>query len=290
MDIPDDVVSEKKEFECKKWFCTINNPTISGPAFKTALQQLGCVKLLVSGEKGAETGTYHFQGAFEFKTKKRCSQLLAIQPGTYQRQRTKFAYKYCAKADTHVDGPWVIGVPIPRALKTGLEDRLRDGTLAGWQKDLFAICDSEPEDMRDIYWFWSDQGKMGKSSTARYLVDKYGAAFTEPAAKKDMLCSLAALVDPELVGSRKDAVDVRVVVVDIPRADTIDYTVLEIMKNCIFFNTKYRPAGVRYPPIHLIVFANWPPILDSTTLSEDRVHVRCVDTEPPLGAAAGAYV
>lgn len=255
-----DVEAEPTDFRAKKWFCTVNNPTIGGEAFKEALRALGATKACISLEKAPTTGTLHLQGAFEFPGVKRRSQLLAIHAGSYDSQKTKYAYRYCAKPETHVDGPWIIGVPLPRPLLTGLEDR----TLAPWQEELFAMVAVPCKEMRDVHWYWSEASKTGKSSTARYLVDKFGAAFADMTnsneSAKNIKASLAIFLDPAATGIKVgEAKDAQIMVIDIPRTALIDYSVLETIKNCLFFNTKYVPRQVRYSPIHLIVFANWAP-------------------------------
>lgn len=272
----------EKDFQCRKWFCTINNPNITLTQFCERLKGLGATKGVVQLEEG-ESGTPHFQGAFEFDAVKRASQLNKIVKGAYTKQlvkqsATKGPYTYCCKEEGRLEGPIQWGIPIPRPLLTGLEGI----ALVPWQEQLFARVKEPCIEMREAWWYWSAAGKKGKSSTGRHLYDQGGAVYVSlmrdtADTDKNVKCAIATALDPELVGSKREAIDVTHVIIDIPRDATIDYSIIETVKNCLFFNSKYKPCTVRYAPVHLTIFANWPPDDTSTGIGSARLNVVCLD-------------
>nr|WAE42371.1 MAG: replication associated protein [Cressdnaviricota sp.] len=274
MEVEESPPPSKKDYECKKWFCTINNPTYEGEELLRRLVALGATKVCVSLEKAPTTGTPHFQGAWEFPTKKRRSALIkALGPGSYDKQKTAHAYEYCSKEETHIAGPWIHGVPLPRTIPTGLEGH----EPYSWQKTLFETVSSACTDTRTIHWFWSSEGSTGKSAAVNELTDKYGGVWIRMDAYHQMVAAIAASIAPDMVGAKTTQVDMLVAVIDCPRDCRIDYSIFEGLKDGRLWNSKYRPGALRFPPCHVVVFSNQEPIVDEATLSSDRLKIICVD-------------
>lgn len=268
---------DKKEFQCRYWFATINNPTISGPEFMNRLKGLGSNKGCFQLEICPSTGTPHFQATFEFRERVRASQLNAIHAGHYVKRQVKRAFVYCCKEESRApgdgSGPWKWGILEPRTIPTGLEGK----ELYPWQSELLAILKEEPTDLRKVHWYWSEEGGRGKTSLIREILKRPDACWVKMDSYNQMVCAVAAHVCPDMVGARSEEKELRVMIVDCARNAQIDYTFLENLKDGLLWNSKYRPGVVRLAPAHVVVFANVEPYASSMTLSADRLRVVNVD-------------
>nr|QTE03471.1 MAG: putative replication protein [Dendrocopos leucotos CRESS-DNA-virus sp.] len=274
----DEVMSESgaekpKDFQCAAWFFTLNNPLIPAETLVQELQFLGSDGGTFQLEEGKE-GTPHFQGVVTFKQRVRSSQLNRVEPGRWEKLRSRAAAKkYCNKPAGRLDGPWSWGWANPKVLLTGLEGHV----LYPWQKDLIdKVCTTSP-DMRSLDWVWSEEGAKGKSSVLRYLMDKHDACVVDMDTLPNMICAVAAHIEPDIVGSKGDPKPFKVLIVDCAREDRVCYKFLERVKDGYLFNTKYRAKMIRFDPVHLMVFANVPPVLDRNSLLPERVRVLKVD-------------
>jgi len=178
--------------------------------------------------------------------------------GTRQRN-----IDYCSKDETRATeedrpegvGPWFSpDCKPPRRLELEKMDRQ-------FQLYILDIIKNEP-DKRTIHWFWSNEGGVGKTETARYLIVKHGAC---------LLSGKGTDVRNGLLTWTQQQGYPDIVCVDIPRShmDYVSYEALENIKNMLFYSSKYEGGHVNGPPCHLFVFANEPP--KAGALSLDRV-------------------
>lgn len=147
-----------------------------------------------------------------------------------------------------------------------LQKELQDWSLWKWQRALLATVEKTP-DPRKIMWIWSEEGQMGKSGMAQWLVIMKKACLLEPSKKADMAHVFAS--DPK-----------EIVVFDCTRkTEQIGigpaYSLAEQMKNGTLFSGKYNSRTVLFKKPHVIFFANFQP--DMTVWSEDRYDITKLD-------------
>lgn len=256
----------KADYRTDKWFFTWNNPTQAGEQMRETLRGLGAKLARFQLEKAPTTGTLHMQGGAIFKSKIRWSTLRANFAGIWAQKLKDTSLDYGMKEETREDGPWAIGdIPVMRELTTGLEGK----ELKDWQKDVIALANTTPTDHRTVNWYWSSQGGTGKTSVVKYLVDNCHALLISGTSAGSAASGIADWVLPE----KGDPRQLDCIIIDVPRGDVgkVDYTILEMVKDELLTNSKYRVRQVRFPTVHLFVFANQPPA--EALLSSDRWHI-----------------
>lgn len=226
-----------------------------------------CSRAIFQGEKGNETGYKHWNITLTLKTKKRFSWLKKHFCNTGHLELVRnldAAFEYACKEDTRIDGPYYWPEPLKKAPK----DPMIDKTLKDWQTNILNIIKKEPDD-RTIYWFWSKEGGVGKTSFCKHLVLKHNAIYVN-GKKNDVLFAISKC-DPKLV------------VVNIPRCMedfSKPYSWLEEIKDGLIFNGKYESCSMVFDSPHIIVFANFAP--DYSAMSMDRWKVFNIDEDNHL--------
>lgn len=210
---------------------------------------------------------------------------------------------YCTKEETRIEGPWTFG-DIPAVgrpkVKHSLEDAValleecsydldvlaRTSTvifgkfhrqleaiasrcqpkpqvsidqLRPWQQYVKDLVASDP-DSRSVNWFVDPVGGQGKTLMAKYLVQHYDAFYCTGGKHQDILHAYN---------------NQRVIIFDFTRdkADLVAYSVIEMLKNGIFFSGKYNSTTKTRPTdAHVIVFSNFEP--DTSKLSQDRWRIK----------------
>nr|WAE42429.1 MAG: replication associated protein [Cressdnaviricota sp.] len=217
-----------------------------------------CKKAIIGFEIG-EQGTHHLQGYISLKKKERITGITKW-PGfsrcSLRKCRNENALKdYCMK-----DGNfWTFGITIKKPIKYITPNK-------NWQLKILDIIKQEPND-RTVYWFWSEQGKIGKSTFCKYLVGNHNAIFIDEGKKPDIMHIMAEANMDES----------NLVVFDIPRdnGNNVSYKSIESIKNGMIFSPKYKSSYKLFNSPHLIVFANKEPLYEK--LSEDRWIVENID-------------
>lgn len=149
-------------------------------------------------------------------------------------------------------------VAIYRALHE--ESLLEFGTFAArapWQMQLISHLSADPSP-RKVYWCYDLIGNSGKS----YFANNWSPEDTytlSPGKHEDIYYALSSVVN-----------NIKVVFFDYPRdtEDRFPYPVLEKLKDGCFLSTKYVSRRVRFKPLHVVIFCNFPP--DLGKLSADR--------------------
>lgn len=249
-------VEEKRGNAAKRWCFTWNNysqnflaplaPGLEGSEY-------------IIGKEVGENGTQHLQGYVEFPQK--------VRPVGYKGFPKEIHWEkckgdrasnvaYCSK-----EGDYCGTLRPPRPLPTV--------ELTGWQLFCKAKFETEPVP-RKIYWYWSREGKRGKSNMARYL-----------AMQGALICDGKAADMKFLILKYKEKKgDYPICVVfDIPRSmeHYLSYNGMEQVSNAVFASTKYECDMVIAPYMHLFVFANFPPDMNNKDMSQDRFVVVNVD-------------
>jgi len=228
-------------------------------------------------EVGAE-GTPHIQGYVEFPVK--------VRPIGYKGmpKEVHWGDKYGkpCKGTRMENVRYTIKEGNPVAESTLRAPRpLPEITLYGWQLEAKVLMEMEPDD-RTIYWYWSRDGAMGKSSLVRWAVRNLKAIVCGGKAG-DMKYMIAKYIE-----NRGDYPDV--VIFDLPRhqATPVDFAGIEEIKNGVFASTKYESGMVEMPWPHVFVFANWEMPTDRHAhMSKDRFVVTDIEEWVVRNASGG---
>lgn len=134
-----------------------------------------------------------------------------------------------------------------------------------WQAELLRLIEGPISD-RAVHWVYDENGGVGKSTLARFLVTN-GLAFCSPTA--------ASVRDVLHVWSMHCHEPTRAVVFDLMRhtGDRYVYDLVEMFSACFATSTKYNGGVIRWQRRHLIVFANILPLRPQASigLSADRL-------------------
>lgn len=272
------------------------------------LRELGssCAYLVFGYENCPETGRPHLQGYIEFETNKRLravKQLIGNDTVHLEKRKgsAEQAAEYCKKNDNLIEEfgsishgkqgkrtdwerfqQWVDDLgrkPTERELcrefpsLVGRYGKGVDRIVAalcpapilivgdpreGWQYDLSRRVEEDASE-RSIEFIVDPEGNCGKTWMGRWLLSKYPerVQYLRPG-KRDDMC--------HAIDDSKD-----VFVVDVPRSqmETLQYSVLEALKDRMIFSPKYESkCKILEKTPHVIVFCNEQP--DRTKLSADR--------------------
>lgn len=136
-----------------------------------------------------------------------------------------------------------------------------------FQQDILNIVDGDV-DRRKVYWYYDNIGNTGKSYLTTYL-ELYKNAYVITGGKHtDMY---------------RHYNNEKIIILDLPRdydSNESIYSVIENFKNGYFLDTKYEGSRKRFIPPHVIVMANFKPILNK--LSKDRLQL--IDITPEINS------
>lgn len=240
----------------RAWFFTVDNVGIGDAAqFELNLRNTGISDYVFQLER-AESGMIHFQGVCRFDNPR--ENWPDIQCHWERCRNWRAAVKYCTKVDTRIGGPWT-NIEGLRFRKT-IQDPLLGLELYSWQKDILTMLEKTPDD-RKVYWYWDRTGNSGKTSLAKHICLRYKSAIYLNGCSRDVLCAISKQLEER---------DVDIAIFGLSRQDynQISYKSLEILKDGIGFSGKYESGMFMCGAMHVIVFANFPPILSH--LSIDR--------------------
>jgi len=240
--------------QCIHWCFTFNNYIEEDiETIETLFKHLA-FKYCFQEETG-ENGTKHLQGVVSLKKKMRWTEFGLSKTIHWEKVKSLTqAYLYCCKNDTRTGRIFNMNYKIPKPLKL-----INPKDFYEWEHEIIDIISREPDE-RKVYWYWSEEGNMGKSSFAKYLVAKHDAIFFEEGKKADIM---KLVFDADM--DQKDTI-----VVDIPRdnGNNVSYKSIESIKNGMIYSSKYEGGYKLFNSPHLIIFCNSPP--DEHRLSKDR--------------------
>lgn len=244
----------------KNHFFTYNNYEINEIDVIVSTLKRFAFKGQIQTEVG-ENGTPHLQGMIWCHKPHRDTEFkLPKQIHWEKLMDTENLSNYCNKDETH-DGIFRCSWGFPKPLNI-----LKKADLYDWQVQMDNCISYEPDD-RTIYWIYSKNGGMGKSTFCKYLAYNY----------KAIICGKGQYSDIINILFNANLDDTNLVVFDLPRnnGNKISYSALEAIKNGMICNTKYETGNKLFNPPHILIFANEEPQWEA--MSEDRFKVLCVD-------------
>jgi len=217
-----------------------------------------CDVFVFQEEIGKKSGKPHIQGCFSLKKRSRFLEFGLPKETSWRKVRdlTK-CREYCSKLDTRKPGttPSTFNYEVP-------SERLIDPYYIypdrPWQQDAIKRL-SEPANTRTIHWYWSEKGNIGKSTLANHLIDYMRG--------RSIGGLSAANIYYHLCRIRQGLKHNDILVYDLARDDgnKLSYRALEKIKDRNLFSTKYECMDFKVPVMHIIVFANMPPMLEKLT-------------------------
>lgn len=272
-------------FKCRGWSITwFDYPEDHSKIFDTVTQ-----KYLYQVELCPTTGRPHLQGAAYFANAVTAKYVQACFPGCCQQgaRSWKALIKYCQKEETSTGQRFAKGVKVKKTVRK-VPDPLEGSEPVEWQQELIELVNHHctKEQARQVHWFWSQAGGVGKTAVAKHLVLKHieEVLYVSTSKGSDIKCAIAGFLE--------EGKDLRAIIYNIPRASKdVCYSTLEEICDGIFFSGKYESRMVTFAPVHVVVFANFPP--NKNQLSVDRWVVKCVDAAltdtptPPSGVPEG---
>ena len=138
-----------------RWCFTLNNYTSDEHSSIVSIFNAKA-RMYIVGDEIGESGTPHLQGYVEFKTKLRPLGLFSFKRIHWEKAKgsKEDNIAYCSKQKV------LASVGLPKPIK--VIDKLYD-----WQKNIEDLILSEPDD-RKVYWFWDEDGNIGKSAFIKY--------------------------------------------------------------------------------------------------------------------------
>lgn len=266
---------KKRIAPSKRWVFTWNNYTadwlaLLAPAFKKA-------KWRAEKEMGDEKFTPHLQGYVEFEKKVRPAGYLGIPKEIHwkkMRGSMEENEEYCTKEE-HLDVHTVENWQQIDLVKYGNIKPRRQMKFPEmnkkWEMSILEEIAKDPDD-RTIWWYWSTQGNLGKTTFCKYLTVNHDAI---------PLSGKGADVRNAVCTYLKDRGQVpELCVFPIPRSfdsTYLSYEAIENIKDMYFYSGKYEGGVVCGPSPHLFVFANFEP--DVEKMSIDRWKIINIDEE-----------
>lgn len=234
-------------------------------------------------EKGKEAGRLHFQGYLHFTRgqKRTVGGVIRMFEGLRGACHTSVSIastsavedgalaRYASKKETSLEGPWWSSSKfMKKTLKSTRagKDKKRKAIeliqMLPWQKNLIDGLDREPDD-RHLYWYWSKEGRTGKSTLCQWLCLNRDAVLLSAGNKAGDILNVYKQQEEEF----------KIILFDLPRSMSTaqeEQTVaaLEQLKNGRAMVEKYKGGLIDQDPPHIVVFANRPP--KRKLLSADR--------------------
>lgn len=262
---------KKQVSPAKHWHFTWNNyPENWKDLVVPEFQRFG-LSYVVGVEVAPTTGTPHLQGFISSKKKIRPFSInLKVSDWSKMRSTVEQSIEYCCKGGNYI----IHGYPEPPKPPPALDTvELQEG----WQTEIFEKLKG-PVEQRKIYWVWSREGGLGKSTFARYVVMNIEHTLVVEGKSSDMKFMIADYME------NNNGWWPQVVILDVPRQsqDFLSYTGMEGVKNGLFASTKYKGRMVITNQPHMIVLANFPPNLDNDVMSKDRFIIWDLDPPPTV--------
>ncbi len=251
----------KQDSPRKRWIFTWFPEDLNEIDPKITQLQILCDKFVAQEEKCPKTDKLHIQGAIWLVTKTRFTALQKVLPTAHWEPMVneEASIKYCKKNTTACGRRWQTG--FPRAIVDPLEHKI----LYQWQARILDSIKLDADD-RTVTWLVDPKGRTGKTALCKHICLTRNAILVGGAGK-DIFCGIAATLE------QKKEIDI--VLINIPRsvedANRVSYAAIESTKDGIFFSGKYKSDMCLFNSPHVLVFSNFPPILEKLTSDRWRI-------------------
>lgn len=265
----------------KCWIFTLNNYTDHDKEMFSSIVPEFCTKCIIGLEVG-ESGTPHFQGILEFKTKSRPMSVFKYTDRISWKLKNKQPFQvgvdYCAKGEQkhkeweehNINGPeWGLNRDI--FLKIGCDwSKVKYiptikiiEELRPFQADILKML-LGPVNENKVIWVYDKRGQLGKSELLRYLYVKYKMPFSYGGKASDIV---------NLVFNHKEYLlenDKAVMIYNFGRDtdnEKISYKSMEQISDGCISNTKFETGCFVCNKPHVLVLANCLPKREALTKS-----------------------
>lgn len=242
-------------------FCfTLNNPVEA--EIKEILWNLEQTSYIFQEEIG-ESGTYHIQGCFRVKNPMAFKNIKKFMPRAHieKCKSWKSSVKYCCKDETRKpDGKIWNSKDIKLPVK--IRDIIKSKGANKFQEKILKLIQEQKmkEDDRTVNWVFDKKGNIGKTALVRHICLTENALLVG-GKKNDILYGVSSWIE------KKESLDI--LLINLARdKDMVSYEAIEVIKDGIFYNSKYESGMCIFNPPVVIVFANCEP--DYDTLTKDR--------------------
>lgn len=252
-------IIKKRASPAKKWCFTFNNYTNEDITFmEKILNGSKILSYCFQEEIGKECKTPHLQGFIIFNKKGRPDELKLSNKIHWEKMLGSIEQNidYCTKDDETKFGDKIWSKNIN--IKEKIEHTLLWTSWSLWLYDY--LINTKP-DKRKIIWLWSKNGKLGKTSFTRYMVDNHKAQFIQGGESRD-ISNLVYYTDMNKT---------RIIIFNIPKEshNKVSYKSIEMIKDGMVMNMKSYQNGTKiFNSPHIIVFCNFEP--EDNKLSKDR--------------------
>lgn len=222
-----------------------------------------CEDYIFGEEYGKSGKTRHIQGAFTLKNKTRATTIdkLCFAHGSTLRKLKSWdaAFVYCQKEGNNILTNHRIKRP---------KLFLSEVDLNAWELKICSLIDNEIPNDRDIHWFWSRKGNIGKTTFSKFLCNKYvehGVTLIGGKAA-DSKNGIATFIDKSF-----DKRAPEIIILPVPRSyssEYLSYEAIECIKDMFFYSGKYEGSVVNDNSPWIFVFSNKPP--NRSKCSPDR--------------------
>lgn len=269
--------------ESKAWFFTYNN---ASEAQKDQLIEYfkgrkNC-SYICQFERGEEKGTRHLQGCFKTLSPTTFKAISGQFPKCHFEpcRSWKQSGRYCCKEDTR-DSEAFCSPDLKVLVRATVKDPLEGKQLYGYQKYILKLLKKPPHD-RYVYWFWEENGNVGKSALVKHIYLKNKDHTIIASGKGN---DVRNQINLHVNGNEAKKIygkDLNIAILDISRTneDYVSYEVIEQIKNGLLYSGKYEGGICCFNSPHVIIFANFKPKEDS--LSADRWKIFEIDDEGEL--------
>lgn len=251
----------------RRWALTLNNYTEDELKGLVNILDTKNHKYLIGREIGEEKETPHLQIYIETKnptkwsTVKNWNNRLHIEPCKGDRIAN---LKYCSKENNFLTN-FERSAFLTREQMI-LEDEYADIEWKRWQLDIINLI-HEPPHKRKIYWFWENDGNVGKSFLLKFIYCiKKDKVIIGNGKMNDVFNQIC-----QHITSGKEP---KIILIDVPRdyaTDYFNYGGLENIKNGFFYSGKYEGGQCVFKIPHIIVMCNEEP--NYQKFSSDRYNV-----------------
>lgn len=260
----------REEKRSRAWVIVINNWTEEEYDHMVTLVSKKKWTYIIGKEIGKKNGTPHLQcyirskNAVGSKFLKKMFPRAHLEPAGGNDQHN---LRYCSKDNEFITNIEKVLTP-EEEYEEFMKEEYNEVKWYDWQENILKLVEEKP-DKRKVYWFYEEDGNVGKSFLARYLDWKYDAIIAN-GKQQDVFNQYKMYLEEK----KKQP---KLAIIDVPRShqNYICYSTFEKIKDGLFYSGKYEGGKLRLTPHHLIIFANFEP--DISKMSEDRweiTHIR----------------